>query len=238
MLRPGNTAQETQSRVSAAFECQGAGDYDSLIFACKGCLAMKSTFLPWALAMAFVPGVLQAQDWAGLYAGLSAAPVDGTYRHYDSGVISPPNTSPIDGELKGAFVGYNMQSGNLVYGGELAYSSGDLRLNGSTIYFIRDSLDVRGRVGYSLGRALVYGTVGWTTADQHWDDGAVTNSPVRVDGLSLGLGIDVQATDRVFFGLAYQRVTLVAEEGEIGGFPLVETNSDLEQVSLRVGFRF
>ena len=185
-----------------------------------------------------VAGGVQAQDWSGVYAGLQAANASGTYRHYDSGVISPANTSPIDGDHLGGFVGFNLQSGNLVYGAELGYSNGDLLVGGSTIYFIEDMVDVRARVGYAAGKALFYGSVGWAMADQHWDDGVVTNSPVDVDGLSYGLGVDLMASDRVFVGLDYRHVKLVAGEGDIGGFPLVETNSDLDILTLRVGMRF
>lgn len=190
------------------------------------------------LALMTLGSIAQAQDWSGFYAGLNKVRLSGTYSHYDSGVISPGNTEDIDGDQVGGFLGYSMQSGNLVYGAEIAFGSGDVLVGGSTIYYFNNMLDIRGRVGYAVGKVLVYGTLGMTKADQHWEDGAVTNSPVRVDGLSWGLGADLAVTDRVFVGLAYQRVTLVAEEGEIGGFPLVETNDDLETVSLRIGMKF
>lgn len=198
-------------------------------------MMMKSALL-W-LFVTFA-GAAQAQDWSGFYAGLSFGTVDGTYRHYDSGVISPANTDPIDGRLNGGFIGYNLQSGNFVYGGELAFGNGDLLVGGNPIYFVEDTLDVRARVGYAFDWMLVYGTIGRTMAAHHWDDGNVSNSPVRVDGTSLGLGVDFQATDRIIVGLAYQHVRLVAEEGEIGNFPLVEANDELDLVTFRVGFRF
>lgn len=199
---------------------------------------MKIQVTLCSLALSLVAGAAVAQDWSGFYAGLNKVNLSGTYTHYDSGVISPGNTSDIDGDQIGGLLGYNMQSGNLVYGAEIAFGSGDVLIGGSSIYYIDQVLDIRGKVGYAAGKVLVYGTLGMTKADQHWEDGVVTNSPVRVDGLSWGLGADLAVTDRVFVGLAYQRVTLVAEEGDIGGFPLVETNDDLETISLRIGMKF
>lgn len=173
-----------------------------------------------------------------MYGGVSFGSTNGQYRHYDSGVILDRVTNPIEGKLRGGFVGYNWQSGNLVYGGELALARGDLLTDDNPTYFTEDPVDIRGKVGYAVGKALIYGTAGWTVAQKHWTGGSVTNSPVRVDGLSFGLGVDFHATDRVFVGLSYQHVTLVAEEGEIGNFPIVEANMELNQVTFRVGTRF
>lgn len=185
-----------------------------------------------------VAGAAQAQDWSGFYFGVTGVNASGTYRHYDSGVIDPAHTDPITGSQFGGFAGYNLQAGNLVYGVEIAKTSGELVVGGNPVYFVDDLFDIRGRFGYASGRALIFGTVGVTLGHHFWEDGQVTNSPVRTDGVSLGLGVDVAVTDRVFVGLAYQHVTLVAKEGEIGGFPIVESNDDLDLISLRVGMRF
>lgn len=199
---------------------------------------MQKLFAISTLAMAVLGGAAQAQDWSGFYAGLFSNSASGTYRHYDSGVIDPSVTTQIAGNQFGGFAGYNLQSGNLVYGAELAHGAGDLLVGGSTTYFIENLTQIRGRVGYATGIALIHGSLGWARADQHWDDGIVTNSPVNVDGASYGVGVDVMASDRLILGLAWDRVKLVAQEGDIGGFPLVETRDDLDIVTLRVGMRF
>lgn len=190
-----------------------------------------------ASSMVFGSAAL-AQDWSGFYGGLSYNSTSGTYYHYNSGVLSPINTLDIDGSSAGVLAGYNMQSGNMVYGIELAYAPKAVSLADSPIYYFDKTLDLRARVGYAAGKALVYGSLGMARADQHWEDGFVTNSPVKVDGVSYGLGVDYLVTDKVFLGLAYQRVTLVADEGEIGGLPIVETNDEIDTISLRVGMRF
>ena len=86
-------------------------------------------------------------NWSGLYAG-----VNGGY-----GSIS--KNSNINGGFGGGQIGYNIQRGNIVFGGEADIQGANITASGAS------SLDyfgtVRARAGYAIDRALVYGTGGY-----------------------------------------------------------------------------
>ncbi|MBT8411592.1 MAG: hypothetical protein KJP02_07335 [Octadecabacter sp.] len=137
------------------------------------------------------------------------------------------------------FGGYNVQHGNLVYGGEFAFGRGDILLDDNPVYNIDDIVDIRGRVGHTFGRSMVYASVGWSTAQQSRQEGIVINSPVRVDGFSFGLGVDVMANDRVFAGAEIESRTLSADRGAVAGVsPNFTPETELDTLSLRLGVIF
>ena len=86
-------------------------------------------------------------NWSGLYAG-----VNGGY-----GEVSE-NTN-INGGFGGGQIGYNIQRGNIVFGGEADIQGANITTSGapSVDYFGT----VRARAGYAIDRALVYGTGGF-----------------------------------------------------------------------------
>ena len=131
-----------------------------------------------------------------------------------------------DNDAFGAFAGYNRQSGNLVYGGELRYLSfSDLTaLN----FEIDDVWDVRGRLGVTAGSFLFYGALGWSWAN--------TSSPTAdgdLDGLNYGLGVEYNVTERVMVALDY---TIRDMEGDFN--PNLAYDGDVETLSVRIGMRF
>lgn len=176
-----------------------------------------------------------AQDWSGFYGGLGFGRSTGTYTHYDSGVFG--QSGDVEGSQPSGFLGYNRQHGNWVYGGELAYGRSAILVNNNPVYNIDEIVDVRGRLGYAAGPALIYGSLGWTSAAQSWD-GSVTNSPLRVDGMSFGLGLDMMVSERVFVGVEIQRRMHKAEEGELGGYPIVSTETETDTLAMRLGLNF
>ena len=153
------------------------------------------------LALFCLASPAAAQDWSGLYAGGALS--------YDS--ITPNDTEygngPVDlnGAGVGLFAGYNLQSGNLVYGAELSATkhSGE----GDDTEYLRPatalySLGLRARVGFVTGKMLPYLAVGATRttweADHEgnglaadiWDDTAT--------GTSVALGIDWSLSEASF----------------------------------------
>ncbi len=177
-------------------------------------------------AMAFP---VAGQDWSGFYAGLSAGKASGDMQYFNNG--APDTREDIDGSRAGLFAGYNVQSGALVYGGELAWSTGDVEF--APGYGFTDFLDVKGRLGYATGTVLVYGTLGYTTGN--WEEEGFP--ALTSDGLAYGLGMDVRVSDRFFVGGEYLWRKI---ESEHFPAPVSQYNvdGDFGTFSLRLGLRF
>ncbi|HHB81169.1 MAG TPA: hypothetical protein ENK83_05410, partial [Aliiroseovarius sp.] len=135
------------------------------------------------------------------------------------------------GPLYGAFAGYNMQSGNMVYGVELAYSAANVQINGGAFpgYSYDRFIDLKGRVGYAMDNVLVYGEIGGSTA--HWGG---TAEDANVNGLMLGLGVDVAVGDKTFVGLEYVVRDLSGPETLLPAY----IRSRQQAIQVRVGLNF
>lgn len=196
---------------------------------------MKSCVVAALVAMA--PLAATAQDWTGAYGALGFANTGGGVDEFNAGVAG--TSLPLDGHQRSIALGYNMQNGALVYGGELSISSGKSFVEGvSDLNYVSGVIDLKGRLGYATGKFLIYGTLGFAKADRNFANPAVTNNPVGVNGLSYGLGVDMMVSDRVFAGMEYLERSLDVGEGDIGGFPTFSYDQTLRSVGLRVGMRF
>ena len=136
--------------------------------------------------------------WTGLYAGVSGGYIGA--RDKMSGSVS--NTLNTDGALFGGDIGYNWQSGPLVFGVEtdLAYATAK---GSSTIGTAVQStkLDAfgtfRGRVGYAVDRALFYVTGGLAygeTRDRLTTSNSYASASGWRTGWTLGGGIEYAVT--------------------------------------------
>ena len=158
-------------------------------------------------------------DWSGIYGGLSYSGTRGRLK--DPAKVS---TDFNKGSAPGAFVGYNFQNGGLVYGGELAYfgfSSSDLK--GDSTTKVKNALDAKARLGYAFGRALVFGTVGYSTA--HID---LAGNSQSFNGVSYGVGADYLVTDNIFLGAEYTKRNLSKNSYD----------ADPSTFGIRVGYKF
>ena len=176
--------------------------------------------------------------WTGLYAGVSGGYVGTRDKLTGTGIS---NTNSPDGALFGADVGYNWQTGALVFGleADLAYATTKGTSTTATLVHTTklDSLGtVRGRVGYAVDRALFYVTGGLALADvsvsekqsasyastASWRTGwtlgggieyAVTpNWTVRAEGLYVDLG-SKSAVDTVPASFKFKDTAVVARLG-------------------------
>jgi outer membrane immunogenic protein len=172
------------------------------------------------------PSVAPAQDWTGFYGGLSASTVQGDVTAMPGGVP----VFDIDGSQPGVFLGYGLQKGSIVYGGELAYASGDIDLTGVPGQGIDRFVDLKGRVGYAAGSALYYGVVGYSTDRIYAGPGATATG----SGMSYGLGVDVQFKDRFILGAEYLHRNM--DSDLTAG--VVATDVDVDSFSLRLGMKF
>ena len=128
--------------------------------------------------------------WAGAYGGL--------YGGYGKGNFGDGVDVDGSGFQGGAFAGANGQSGSIVYGvdGDVGYG-GAKGTAGAVIAKKKTNGALRARLGYDLGPALVYGAAGGTMTSAKASDGAVDDSKLHL-GYTVGAGVDIKATDRVF----------------------------------------
>ena len=113
----------------------------------------------------------------------------------------------------------------MVYGAELEYSMGDYD-NGA---FAGDvsALDLKARLGYSFGSAMVYGFAGGTFAEV--DNGGTIS---EFAGLNYGAGAAYQFNSGMFLGLEYM-VRDLDGSGAVDGQVLT-----VDAVTARVGWQF
>ncbi len=126
-------------------------------------------------------GSVQAQDWTGAYVGVTvgAARSDQSLSVNGGGSVSQNATAT------GIVAGYQMQNGCLVYGAELAYAKASFAPDG--VIHVSDTdltyTDIKARVGYAMGKVLVYGTAGWSYTDLLFTGPGAT---MHTDGAPLG----------------------------------------------------
>lgn len=172
-------------------------------------------------------------DWGGFYGGLAVAAGTSTTDYFYDGVHS---NGPWDGEgtVYGGFAGYNVQTGNVVFGGELSYMMGD-------IYSVDDEgtfsniLDAKARAGYAVGSVMVYGTVGYSSASFGEDYAAPATD--LMTGFGFGVGADLMVTEKIFAGLEYYSRTL---DGALTYpvDPLFSVEGNVTTITARVGMYF
>jgi outer membrane immunogenic protein len=174
---------------------------------------------------AVIEEAVSASDWSGAYVGASYSRFSGDA--FDSFAVSQYQSETVPG----AFVGYNLQRGRVVFGGELSYSNTSMMIIADGDDFLNPVLDLRGRVGYSFGRTLVYGFGGYSRA-------AITVNGVvndaTVTGTSYGLGVDFAVSKKVFVGLEYSMRNM-SGTATTGGFDI---DTDVKNLGLRVGLNF
>lgn len=141
------------------------------------------------------PYVAPVSNWSGAYVGGFAGYKWG---RFDGGL------DHADGAAGGAFAGYNMQSGNIVYGieGDLGYS-GNTDSGGGVTAKQGMFGSVRGRVGYAMDPVLLYGTAGVAAMRGTASDATSSDSNTHL-GYTVGAGADVAITQNVFGRLEYR----------------------------------
>lgn len=172
--------------------------------------------------------VAPAVSWAGAYAGLSYSRLDG-----DEMTFANPATGPYAFEEAndwGAFAGYVWQSGNWVYGAELAWYRDDQNVIGFPNAVLSDLLDVSGRVGYAWGAFQLYGLLGLSLGD--YNEGV---GDWNLSGLHYGVGVEYLVDTHVSLGLQYVVRDL---SGDTPSGSSQTVSIDHNSLSLRATYRF
>ncbi|MGF0539200.1 outer membrane protein [Agrobacterium sp. ES01] len=162
-------------------------------------------------------------SWGGAYVG-----AEGGYGWGD-GDVAGSGSGDFDGGRFGGFVGYNWDTGsNLIVGleGNLDYDWNKDSVGGADFETGLNG-GVRGRVGYAMDRALLFGAAGWTATDAKLDTGAGESNEM-MNGWTVGGGVDYAFTDNMFGRVEYRYNDY--GDKDIGG-----TNVDFSQHVINVG---
>jgi outer membrane immunogenic protein len=163
-------------------------------------------------------------NWAGAYAGGTAS--------WQRGDFNRQGDAKANGLGGGVYGGYNMQNGQLVYGGEadLNYSGVDAERNGlKGKQGVNGS--VRGRAGIDLNPVLVYGTAGiaGTNVEMKNANGKDDRNMV---GWTAGAGAEAFVTNNVTARIEYRYSDYQKKSFNLGGD---KVKSGFEDHSVRVG---
>ena len=169
---------------------------------------IKSAALAIALLM---PVTAMAQDWGGFYGGLQIG----------RGDFGLDGTATTTDNTYGVFGGYNQDFGSYVLGLELEAEGTNITTTGGTD--LDSQYGAKARAGYKVGSGLVFATLGYAVVD--------TSNLGTGRGATYGIGYDHAITDRMFIGAEYQR-------HDIGNLSGAIPDAELDQVSVRAGFRF
>ena len=170
----------------------------------------------------------QLTDWTGGYVGLGYSMYSGDLDY------SNPGGGSFDlDDSNGAniFGGYLFQSGNIVYGGELAYyDTGDQNVEGVAGASMDNVLDLSGRVGYAIDNVQFYALAGYSMGE--FSQGGADED---LDGWNYGLGVEYLVSDQFSVGLQYTGRELEGDNPAVAG---QEIDMNHNSVSLRAAFRF
>lgn len=167
--------------------------------------------------------------WDGAYVGGTGS--------YQWGKVARGSGYTAKGIGGGLYGGYNMQDGAIVYGAEadVNYSGIDKQVRGvSTEQGLNGSL--RGRVGYDLNPALLYGTAGVAASNLKSSDNTSSDTKTMF-GLTAGAGAEVKITDTVTARTEY-RFTDYADQTFGLASGAVERGLTDHSVRVGLGVRF
>jgi outer membrane immunogenic protein len=165
-----------------------------------------------------------AGNWAGAYAGGTAS--------WQRGDFQQQGEAKANGFGGGVYGGYNMQSGQMVYGAEadFGYSGVDSTHNGLTAkQGVNGS--IRGRVGVDLNPVLVYGTAGVAGTNAELENAAGSDDRTMV-GWTAGAGAEAFVTNNITARVEYRYSDYGSKKFNLGG---TTVKSDMEDHSVRVG---
>lgn len=181
--------------------------------------------------------------WTGMYVGLQAGYGWGTSRHTDS---SNDTTGDFDtdGFIGGGTLGYNFQSGQVVWGVETDISFADVSGNS----FVNcgggcsSSMDwlwtLRGRVGLDMSGWMPYITGGLAVADISGRTQGVSIGSDTATGWTVGGGVEVKVDRNWSIKAEYLFVDLGDLKGPLGGDTIRADFNELHIVRGGINYKF
>ncbi|MBB1248092.1 MULTISPECIES: outer membrane protein [unclassified Rhizobium] len=182
-----------------------------------------------------VPIAPEAQDAMAPVGGWDGAYVGG--RVTQQWAKTAPGGYDTNGLGGGLYGGYNMQQGQIVYGGEadVNYSGVDGNKNGvETTQRLNGA--IRGRVGYDLQPALVYGAAGLAATNVKAEDGTSEDSKTLF-GATIGAGVEAKITDQITARTEYRFTNYQTQTFDLDSGAR-DRGFKEHQVSVGLGMRF
>lgn len=191
--------------------------------------AFATGYVAPAAAPAPVPVPVATSDWTGFYAGVGI----GTY-HLEEFNTGTAQTDTFEGSQWSLFVGYLHDLGDIVVGAEAFYlSTGDLDTSFATVNtFSETQIGLRARVGYDMGAALPYASIGVLSRDSIISTGF---DLIEDTMFTVGLGLDYQVSDSIRVGAHYERAF---DDEHLYGGSALRTDLVVQTLSLRVMYNF
>lgn len=179
--------------------------------------------------------------WTGLYTGLQAGYGSADAYLFDGvGVYGSPE---VDGFIGGGTLGYNFQSGQIVWGLETDFSFADIQGRGSCAPISPScsaNVDwlwtLRGRVGIDMNGWMPYITGGYALADVSARDGVGSGSDT-VSGWTIGGGLEVKL-DRAWSIKGEYLYVDLDESINLSGGPGRASIEDLHIVRAGINYKF
>ncbi|MBC8717226.1 MULTISPECIES: outer membrane protein [Brucella/Ochrobactrum group] len=166
-------------------------------------------------------------DWSGNYVGAQIGA--------SSSKVPGPFTNRT-GLLGGAVVGKNMQSGNIVFGGELEgnFAEAEHRIgNGGSLQQSWNA-NAKGKVGYAFDKTLVYGTAGYGVTKFKPKD-ATTSGPGWEGGALIGAGVEQAISGPLSVKAEYDFQRFGDVKSKVNG---VSQTNNLKNHSIKAGLNY
>lgn len=217
-----------------------------------GTQAAHSADLPYKAARP-APIAAPVWSWNGFYIGAHVGGAWGTVESEFSAIPFPIASAAINGFLGGGQIGYNLQSGIVVFGIEADASWSNLKGTTPCLFVLTCKREadflgtVTGRVGLTADRALIYVKGGAAWAHIEHDVSAVgvavTSADKTVWGWTVGTGVEYAITGNWSAKIEYNfmdfgKNTLSFASPIPGGGVDVETTSYVHAVKFGVNYRF
>lgn len=210
---------------------------------------------------AYVPVVAPVYNWTGIYIGINGGYAFGSTDWEQSGFAGTGNFNT-NGALVGGTAGFNIQSGEIVFGVEGDWDWADIDgtsssttstiggCPGAVACSFETSSNwlstIRGRVGYAFDRVMIYATGGGAAGDVK---ATFTNANTGVTGTTnstewgwtAGAGVEAALTDNITVKAEYLFVDL--QDGNCSstlcpGFPAASVSFDASVVRAGLNFKF
>jgi outer membrane immunogenic protein len=156
-------------------------------------------------------------DWSGFYIG---GHIGYGSAKFASEISQPGEDKRAKGAVGGLQLGYNYQSGKIVWGVEADISGASLNTNISDNQFSTDALgSIRGRLGLAFDRVLVYATGGWAYTHGKVFSSANGTTHYSKSKPVVGAGIEWAATNNLTYRievLDYLKSTDIGNEDSGG----------------------